>query len=237
MSWNCAMLDLSDHDPHADTPVFPVVSPSDLPVQSTFPAARSITPRRPLRLSPLRDDAPLDPRQPLAALNIFADVFDAEPSAETAPCIDPRVAASRRRARQLAGRQLNTLAPEEANFWHPSVPEALPEPQPIHDTATIAANDIPDLPAPLHEQLARVREALYAAHLDEDAEKIEASSLQLRLASHAMTATLVVVAFPVGAALTTYSLLRGANVRLSAQAMALVASVLGIIQGGFPHLL
>ncbi len=231
------MLDLEGHTPVLDSPL----PASDLGalLLSPVPAAapRTITPRRPLRLSPMRDDAAADPRQPLAALNIFSDVFDPEPVAESDAGIDPRILASRRRARMRLDHSLNTLAADEANFWHASIAD-LPVPS-TNDPrdAMIAANDLPDLPAPLHEQLARVRQALYAEGLDEDARILERPSTQLRLATHAMNATLVVVAFPLGAAVTTYTLLRGANLRLSTQAMAVVAGLLGFMHTGLAHLL
>ncbi|MBC2835875.1 hypothetical protein [Paragemmobacter straminiformis] len=236
MSWKFAMLDIEGHAPLADPPL-PSGDLEAMFLQQQDPApARSITPRRPLRLSPQREDAALDPRQSLVALNIFSDVFGPEPVAEADQTLDPRIRASRHRARARLSHAVNTLAPDEANFWHVSAPTAEPSLPQDHPSATIAANDLPDLPAPLHEHLARVRAALYADSVGSDAVTTPASA-QLRLASHAMNATLVVVAFPVGAALTTYSLLRGGNMRLSAQAMAVVAGVLGIWQSSLSHLL
>lgn len=228
------MLDLEGHAPQDPAPL-----PSgDMEAMFFAPApARTITPRRPLRLSPAREDASSDLRQNLAALNIFADVFDAEPAPATDANLDPRVAASRNRIRARIDRHGNALAPEEANFWHSSVSETAPDLPVFAPPAPLPANDLPDLPLALHEHLARVREALYAQTPDGDAQILDLPSVQIRLASHAMTATLVVVAFPVGAALTTYSLFRGANIRLSAQAMALVASVFAFWQTGLSHLL
>lgn len=228
------MLDLEGHAPQDPTPL----SSGDMEAMFFAPApARTITPRRPLRLSPAREDASSDLRQNLAALNIFADVFDADPSPATDASLDPRVAASRNRIRTRLDRHGNTLAPDEANFWHSSVWDAAPDLPVFAPPAPIPANDLPDLPLALHEQLSRVREALYAEGLDGDAQLLDLPSVQIRLASHAMTATLVVVAFPVGAALATYSLFRGANMRLSAQAMAVVASALGFWHTGLSHFL
>lgn len=231
------MLDSEGHVPLADMP------PSTGGLEAMFltpqaPAlARAITPRRPLRLSPIRDESTADPRQSLVALNIFADVFDADPVAETDDALDPRIRASRNRAKARMAQAINSLAPDEANFWHASIPDADAAAPQGAALATIAANDLPDLPAPLHEHLARVRAALYAEGLDDDARLLETPSAQMRLASHAMNATLVVVAFPLGAALTTYSLLRGGNMRLSAQAMAVVAGVLGVFHSGLTQFL
>lgn len=198
---------------------------------------RVIVPRRPLRLGPPRDDVAPDPRQPLVAMNIFADIFDAPPPTDPEAGIDRRVVASRRRARRRLSAASGTLSPDEANFWHPSLWSADPAAAQHHTPATMSANDAPDCPEPLHARLARVRMALYQDDPDHGPPQPTPLSPQMRLAAYAMNATLVVVAFPVGAAVTTYSLLRGSDIRLSAQAIAVVASVLGIWQSGFEQLL
>lgn len=78
------------------------------------------------------------------------------------------------------------------------------------------SNDRPDLPAPRDPELARLRLALYppvetpVPHL---------TSPQMRLAAHSMNATLIIVSLPVGAALMTYSVLRGDNMRLTSRAL------------------
>lgn len=171
------------------------------------------------------------------ALNIFSDIFTAEPPAQPASGLDPRVAASRLRIRRQAHSAAAGLLPDEANFWHASVADLQSPPAQNAAGAAGAANDLPNLPAPLHEHLARVRAALYAPAPQADAQGSAALSSQMRLASHAMNATLVIVAFPVGAALTTYSLVRGSDFRLSAQAMAIVAAMLGAWQSGLDRLL
>ncbi len=48
-----------------------------------------------------------------------------------------------------------------------------------------------------------------------------ALSPQLRLAVHALNATMIIALLPLGAAVTTYTVLRGANVRVTGRAMAL----------------
>lgn len=53
----------------------------------------------------------------------------------------------------------------------------------------------------------------------------EKPSAQMRLAVHAMNATLIVVYAPLGAALMTYSLLRGEDIRLTARALTLVGGM------------
>lgn len=52
----------------------------------------------------------------------------------------------------------------------------------------------------------------------------------LRLAAHMIDATLMVVALPVGAAMMTYSLTRGADLNTSARAMAVCGIGIGIMQ-------
>jgi hypothetical protein len=92
----------------------------------------------------------------------------------------------------------------------------------------LVANDLPDLPRRQANELQRVRAALYPAVPEPVA--VERPSTQMRLAVHAVNATLIVVALPVGAALLTYSLLRGEDMRLSARAVALTGAALGVLQ-------
>lgn len=82
--------------------------------------------------------------------------------------------------------------------------------------------------APDMDRLRNVRSALYDA-TEEDSPR---DSLQLRLASHAMNCTLLAVNLPVGAAVMTYSLLRGENIGLSARAMALTGAAMVFLQSG-----
>ena len=85
--------------------------------------------------------------------------------------------------------------------------------------AAEAANDRPDLPWTRENELARVREALY--RVEEATERPATSSPQMRLAVHAMNATLIVVWAPLGAAVMTYSLLKGEDMKFSARMMVL----------------
>lgn len=90
------------------------------------------------------------------------------------------------------------------------------------------ANSLPDLPGTDQSRLTRVRDALYA--LPEGTEVEAPPSTQIRLAAHAVNATLIVVYLPLGAALMTYSFLRGEDMRMSAQAIALTGLFMGIAQ-------
>ena len=86
------------------------------------------------------------------------------------------------------------------------------------ETSPPAANDCPDLPALRQSELARVRAALYMT----DPTPVRClPSTPMRLAAHAMNATLIVVWPPLGAAVMTYALLRGEDMKLSARLMVL----------------
>ena len=82
-----------------------------------------------------------------------------------------------------------------------------------------AANDMPSLPDPQLQELARVRAALLGGP--------QAPSPALRLAAHAVNASLVCIALPVGAAMVTWSLLRGENLNASARLMAVIGIAIG----------
>ena len=91
------------------------------------------------------------------------------------------------------------------------------------------ANDAPDLPLPKDLELARVRAALYPEPASEPvAEEEVVYSTQMRLAAHCMNATLILVWAPLGAAVMTYSLLRGENMRLSARTMAVAGTLFAL---------
>ena len=93
------------------------------------------------------------------------------------------------------------------------------------------ANDRPHLPLPKNPELARLRSALYppAADAATAAEPAQGST-QMRLAAHAMNATLIMVALPVGAAVLAYSVMRGENMRLSTAAMVATGFATTLLQ-------
>ncbi|MDZ4395146.1 hypothetical protein [Cypionkella sp.] len=80
------------------------------------------------------------------------------------------------------------------------------------------ANDHPSLPRQPDLELARLRDALY---LVEPEDAPAPMSTQLRLTAHALNATLILVWAPLGAAVMTYSLLKGEDMKLSARLMVL----------------
>jgi hypothetical protein len=86
-----------------------------------------------------------------------------------------------------------------------------------------AANDQPDLPLLKSEELARLRGALYPIVEDE-----AVYSTQMRLAAHCMNATLILVWAPLGAAVMTYSVLKGENMRLSSRMMAVAGTMFAL---------
>ena len=136
------------------------------------------------------------------------------------PRVLPRPAVTPLRRKRLpepqeVGRMLAridaTLAARRAGLPDPSPEEAAAQPgEP--------ANREPDLPRADRATLDSVRSALYASEPETDAPR---PSPAMRLAAHAMDATLLVVALPVGAAMMTYSLARGGDLRLSARMLAL----------------
>lgn len=92
---------------------------------------------------------------------------------------------------------------------------------------TEMANDRPDLPRSRDPELARLRAALYEP---QPAEVPEVPSSQMRLAVHAMNATLIVVYAPLGAAVMTYALLKGEDMKLSARLLMLTGSISMMVQ-------
>lgn len=92
------------------------------------------------------------------------------------------------------------------------------------------ANDRPDLPLPRNPELARLRTALYPA---KEPEVPHLTSPQMRLAAYSMNATLIVVSLPIGAALMTYSVLRGDNMRLTSRALVATGFASSLMQSQF----
>lgn len=98
-------------------------------------------------------------------------------------------------------------------------PHLVPQP------ALVPANDHPDLPRLCDAELARLRVALYPPG---DPENVYAYSTQMRLAAHCMNATLILVWAPLGAAVMTYTVLKGENMRLSARIMAVTGTLFAL---------
>ena len=90
--------------------------------------------------------------------------------------------------------------------------------------AALAANDMTPVALRYAPDLARTRSALY--HDEEDTG--EKMSTQMRLAVHCLNATLIMVWMPFGAAVMTYALLKGEDMRLSGRIMALTGTFLAL---------
>lgn len=93
------------------------------------------------------------------------------------------------------------------------------------------ANSQPDIRRSINPEMARLRAALYPDPTPGAAQQ----NVKLRLAASTMDMTLMVVFLPAGAAMLTYSLLKGGNVNASARMMALTCSILGLSQLPFAH--
>lgn len=85
------------------------------------------------------------------------------------------------------------------------------------------ANSRPDLPRHQDADLIRLRHALYA---DED----ESYSVPMRLAVHAMNATLIMVWLPLGVTAMTHGLVKGEDMRLSSRLMVLTGTFAALAQ-------
>ncbi|NUB42936.1 hypothetical protein GEU84_000930 [Fertoebacter nigrum] len=104
----------------------------------------------------------------------------------------------------------------------------------VNHPATDLANDRADRPQAPSAELMRLRSALYPEGYQGESTPVmlpapRATPAQ-RLAVHALNATLVLVSLPVGAAMITYSVLRGEDMRLSGRAMALTGAALAFSQ-------
>lgn len=88
----------------------------------------------------------------------------------------------------------------------------------VSAAAVKIANDRPASSRSGNDELLRLREALYFV---EPEGSWAPNRSQMRLAIHAMNATLIVVCLPVGSAVMIYSLLKGENLRLTARIMVL----------------
>jgi hypothetical protein len=90
-----------------------------------------------------------------------------------------------------------------------------------------AANSLPPILRPPRTELGRVRAALYA---EPEPQESKAQTTRMRLAAHTMDTTLMLVFLPAGAAMLTYSVLKGGNVNASARMMAVTCTILGLSQ-------
>lgn len=105
------------------------------------------------------------------------------------------------------------------------VPQSMMQPNPFLEFSD-PANDRPDLPQAKSAELERLRTALSTA--PEAADEGAPYSTQMRLAAHCLNATLILVYAPLGAAVMTYSVLRGENMQLSSRMMAVAGTLFAL---------
>ena len=98
-----------------------------------------------------------------------------------------------------------------------------------YDSALHRTHVRPQRPAPRgrDRELCRLRNALYPVS---DQPVAKRNSTQMRLAAHTMNATLIVVSMPIGVALVGYSLVKGDNMRLTANMLVLTGCVTALLQ-------
>lgn len=184
-----------------------------------------VTPRRPVRPAAQRSLPRVEwQARPDSVENLFSDIY----GHLAAPAAPPATARERGRARvrALVSAREIAAAPTLHNLWHDAFvePAAPPANAPVTTDATADSQT---------DEYARIRAALY--DLDDtptDDHRAQPQSVPMRLAVYAMNGTLMVVAAPVGAAVLTYSLLRGEDLRLTGNALAVCGSLMALIQTG-----
>lgn len=98
------------------------------------------------------------------------------------------------------------------------------------DLAAIrAANDQPEMPPPRTAEMERLWQALC------EPDTSPPYSTQMRLAVHCLNATLIVVWMPLGAAVMTYAILRGEDMRFSGRLMAVTGTLLALAHSPIGH--
>jgi hypothetical protein len=201
---------------------------------------------------------------PLAVLwnqtseEISADLIDRMTDAlpgltEALPPIDGILDPLWRTAQEAAAASgLTRMIPEAEMAHQPPSPFATPDRlphAPVHPRAlaqtlarapaqttqrpavALAANDMSPAVMRHAPDLIRTRAALY-----EDEELADQKmSTQMRLAVHCLNATLIMVWMPFGAAVMTYSIMKGEDMRFSGRIMALTGCFLAIAHSPFGH--
>lgn len=80
------------------------------------------------------------------------------------------------------------------------------------------------------DELRNLRDRIYAPDADTLAAE-QKPSVQLRVATHAISLTLVATALPVGAAMMTYNLLKGEDIKATARLTTLTGLALAVLAG------
>ncbi|PQO23361.1 hypothetical protein C2I36_08450 [Rhodobacteraceae bacterium WD3A24] len=106
-------------------------------------------------------------------------------------------------------------------------------PVPVHPgpVSVQPANDLPQIPAPNTVGMERVREALYP-ETEEPSQTGKRPDLPLgeRLTIYGLSASLMMVSLPVGAAVMTYNLLGRENFKVTGRITAVTATAAGMLQ-------
>lgn len=97
-----------------------------------------------------------------------------------------------------------------------------------------AANDVPAATAARADALRPLHRALHAGPDADEADE-NGLSTPMRLAVHAMNATLILVWLPLGAAAMAYSLVKGEDIRVSGRLMAVTGTFLAFAQSPWTH--
>ncbi|MEZ5913967.1 MAG: hypothetical protein R3D84_18465 [Paracoccaceae bacterium] len=109
-------------------------------------------------------------------------------------------------------------------------PAPLAETSPAPQEPAPIANDMPDLPHPMVQEMQRIRGALYAETPQKATVMAAQGPLPQRLTIYTMNTALIIAAMPVGAALLTYNCLGREDIGVSARAMALTGAVIALAQ-------
>ena len=160
----------------------------------------------------------------LIGAEVIDDLLDALPHLGAGlPDIESLVAALTAQEARLSRGDGADLPPKPAPTRPaPTRPQpVMGKPMPI--PLPVAANDRPDLPLQCDVELQNIRRALYP-----DDTAGPPYSTQMRLAVHCLNATLILVWAPMGAAMMTYSILRGENMRLSSRVMAVSGTLFAL---------
>lgn len=132
----------------------------------------------------------------------------------------------------LPGRRLKAAAQPTAN--PAATPSEPPTDRPfaaaVAALAEVAANP-PRLPRERDDDLCMLRDAFYPPPSAGE----QTPSTQMRLAAHCLNASLILVWAPLGAAVMTYSLLKGEDMRLSSRMIAVVGTLLAVNNSPFGH--
>lgn len=100
---------------------------------------------------------------------------------------------------------------------------------PLPDHVADFANDAPNMPHPMVDEMRTIRQALYPAQSTTPQRRCKAP-LPQRLTIYTMNTTLMLVALPVGSAILVYNMIRGEDLNMNARAIAATGTIVGLVQ-------